>query len=166
MRLGETDEPLRASVLALDPGLSAALRAAGRESRADVAPVAVLALRPSRSTRGEPVPSLIRRHRTMLQWSMKPRAYVYILASRRNGTLYVGSTTDLARRIFEYKQKSVPGFTSRYDVVLLVWYEAYDRFLDARHREYAIKRWKRAWKLELIESVNPTWRDLYWDLNQ
>ena len=97
---------------------------------------------------------------------MKPRADVYILASRRNGTLYVGSTTDLARRIFEHKQKTLSGFTSRYDVVLLVWYEGYDSILDARHREYAIKRWKRAWKLELIESMNPTWRDLYWDLNQ
>jgi putative endonuclease len=96
---------------------------------------------------------------------MEPRAYVYILASRRNGTLYVGSTTDLARRVFEHKQKVVSGFTSRYDVVRLVWYESYDRVLDARHREYAIKRWKRAWKLALVESMNPTWRDLYWELN-
>src|SRR5215217_2224255 len=75
---------------------------------------------------------------------MQPRAYVYILASGRNGTLYVGSTTDLPRRIFEHKEKLTAGFTSRYGVVLLVWYESYDRVLDARHREYAIKRWKRS----------------------
>ncbi len=96
---------------------------------------------------------------------MITRAYVYILASDRNGTLYVGSTTDLARRIDEHKRKVIPGFTTRYDVVRLVWYESYERILDARHREYAIKRWKRAWKLELIESMNPAWRDLYFDLN-
>ena len=95
---------------------------------------------------------------------MEPRAYVYVLASRRNGTLYVGSTTDLARRVFEHKQKVLSGFTSRYDVVRLVWYESYDRILDARHREYAIKRWKRAWKLARVESMNPTWRDLDWEL--
>ena len=87
---------------------------------------------------------------------MEPRAYVYILASRRNGTLYVGSTTDLARRVFEHKQKVVPGFTIRYDVVRLVLHESYDRVLDARHREYAIKRWKRTWKLALVEAMNPT----------
>ena len=96
---------------------------------------------------------------------MQPCAYVYILASRRNGTLYVGSTTDLARRIFEHKQKVIAGFTSRYDVILLVWYEGYDRVVDARRREYDIKRWRRAWKLQLVESMNPEWRDLYWDLN-
>jgi putative endonuclease len=80
---------------------------------------------------------------------MEPRAYVYILASKRNGTLYVGSTTDLSRRVWEHKQGLTPGFTTDYGVSLLVWYEAYDRILDARHREYAIKRWRRAWKLEL-----------------
>ena len=71
----------------------------------------------------------------------------------------------MARRIDEHKRKIIPGFTTRYDVVRLVWYEGYDRVLDARHREYAIKRWKRAWKLVLIESMNPTWRDLYFELN-
>jgi putative endonuclease len=96
---------------------------------------------------------------------MITRAYVYILASDRNGTLYVGSTTDLARRIDEHKRKVMPGFTTRYDVVRLVWYESYERILDARHREYAIKRWKRAWKLKPIESMNPAWRDLYFGLN-
>jgi putative endonuclease len=97
---------------------------------------------------------------------MNPSAYAYILASARNGTLYVGSTTDLSRRIWEHKQKLVAGFTSRYGVTMLVWYEAYDRIIDARHREYAIKGWHRAWKLALIERMNPEWRDLYWDLNR
>jgi putative endonuclease len=95
----------------------------------------------------------------------EPRAYVYILASRRNGTLYVGSTTDLSRRIWEHKQGLLPGFTRDYGVTMLVWYEGYDRLIDARHREYRIKKWSRAWKLRLIEEVNPAWRDLYFDLN-
>ena len=97
---------------------------------------------------------------------MPPRAYVYILASQRNGTLYVGSTTDLSRRVWEHKQQLTPGFTSDYGVNLLVWYEVYDRIIDARHREYTIKRWRRAWKLELIEATNPEWRDLSPDLNK
>ena len=97
---------------------------------------------------------------------MLPRAYVYILASRRNGTLYVGSTTDLSRRVWEHKNKLIPGFTSDYDVTMLVWYETYDRIIDARHREYAIKKWRRAWKIALIEEFNPGWRDLYEDLNK
>lgn len=70
---------------------------------------------------------------------MYPRAWVYILASRRNGTLYVGSTADLSKRIWEHKQALLPGFTRDYGVTMLVWYEAYDRLIDARHREYAIK---------------------------
>lgn len=93
------------------------------------------------------------------------RAYVYILASRRNGTLYVGSTADLSRRIWEHKQGLLPGFTRDYGVTMLVWYEGYERLIDARHREYAIKRWRRAWKFRLIEELNPDWRDLYFDLN-
>ena len=93
-------------------------------------------------------------------------AYVYILASRRNGTLYTGSTTDLSRRVWEHKEKLTPGFTSDYDVTTLVWYERYDRLIDARHREYKIKKWRREWKLRLIEAMNPEWRDLYEDLNK
>ena len=92
-------------------------------------------------------------------------AYVYILASKRNGTLYTGSTTDLSRRVWEHKNKLTPGFTSDYAVTMLVWYERYDRLIDARHREYKIKRWRRAWKLQLIEAVNPDWRALYFDFN-
>jgi putative endonuclease len=97
---------------------------------------------------------------------MHPRAWVYILASRRNGTLYVGSTTDLSRRVWEHKNHLTPGFTSDYGVHTLVWYEACDRILDARHREYAIKKWRRDWKLRLIEQKNPEWRDLYFELNR
>jgi putative endonuclease len=98
-------------------------------------------------------------------WHVTSIAYVYILASARNGTLYVGFTTDLSRRIWEHKQRLTPGFASRYGVDLLVWYEAHDRIDEARSREYAIKRWRRAWKLALIERTNPEWRDLYWELN-
>ena len=92
-------------------------------------------------------------------------AWVYILANRRRGTLYVGSTDNLGRRIWEHKQKLIPGFTTRYGVDRLVYYEAYDLLMDARHRERSMKRWRRAWKIELIESFNPEWRDLYFDLN-
>ena len=96
---------------------------------------------------------------------MQPRAYVYMLSSRRNGTLYVGSTTDLSRRVWEHKSKLTPGFTSDYGVHTLVWYEAYERIIEARYREYALKKWRRAWKLKLIEDMNPDWRDLYDEIN-
>ncbi len=95
---------------------------------------------------------------------MDLRAWVYILASGRNGTLYVGSTADLSRRVLEHRQGLVPGFTTRYGVTRLVWYEGYERLIEARHREYSIKPWRRAWKLALIEALNPDWRDLYNDL--
>ena len=88
-------------------------------------------------------------------------AHFYILASQRNGTLYCGSTTDLSRRIFEHKSFVRPGFTSRYGVVHIVYYEAYDRLIDARFREYKVKKWRRAWKIALIEAMNPHWDDLY-----
>ncbi len=88
-------------------------------------------------------------------------AFVYILASKRNGTLYIGSAVDLNRRIYEHRERSLPGFSSRYGVVLLVYYEAFGSSLDARAAEYAMKKWRRAWKLKLIESFNPDWIDLY-----
>jgi putative endonuclease len=91
--------------------------------------------------------------------------YVYILASKRNGTLYVGVTNDLARRISEHKAKLVPGFTRQYGITLLVYFETYDSILEARAREHAMKRWRRAWKIELIEKLNPEWRDLSGQLN-
>ncbi|WP_371259733.1 GIY-YIG nuclease family protein [Chelatococcus sp. CO-6] len=83
---------------------------------------------------------------------------VYILASGRNGTLYVGVTNNLARRIFEHKQKVVPGFTRRYGVDRLVWYEHYRSIGEARQRETSLKRWRRAWKLSLVEAMNPALR--------
>lgn len=91
--------------------------------------------------------------------------WVYILASQRNGTLYIGVTNDLSRRVYEHKSMLVKGFTSRYHVHMLVWYEAYTDVREAIAREKMLKKWNRAWKLELIESFNPTWRGLYQDLN-
>ena len=86
--------------------------------------------------------------------------FVYILASKRNGTLYVGVTNDLARRMSEHKAKLVPGFTRQYGVDKLVYFEEYGSILEARARERTLKRWLRIWKLELIEKMNPEWRDL------
>jgi putative endonuclease len=89
------------------------------------------------------------------------RFFVYILASKRNGTLYVGVTNDLARRVWEHKQGLVSGFTKDYAVHILVHAEAHDTVEAAIVREKRLKRWHRKWKLELIETANPTWRDLY-----
>ena len=89
------------------------------------------------------------------------RPYVYIMASRRNGTLYLGVTNDLARRVCQHKTKALPGFTAQYDVSQLVWYECYDDPVNAIAREKELKKWRRAWKLELIEKMNPQWIDLY-----
>ncbi|GJE15726.1 GIY-YIG nuclease family protein [Methylobacterium marchantiae] len=96
---------------------------------------------------------------------MGPAGFVYILASQRNGTLYTGSTTELGRRVWEHKTRLKSGFTSDYAVTNLVWYETYPHVSLARQREYALKRWRRAWKIALIEAMNPDWRDLYDDLN-
>jgi len=87
--------------------------------------------------------------------------YVYILASRHNGTLYCGSTEFLANRIAEHKDEARPGFTARYGVKTLVWFEIHDTREDAFRRERQIKEWKRAWKLALIEKHNRDWRDLF-----
>ena len=86
--------------------------------------------------------------------------FVYILANQKNGTLYVGVTNNLARRIAEHKAKLVPGFTRKYGVDRLVYLEAFESILEARAREHALKRWRRAWKIALIEELNPDWRDL------
>jgi len=86
--------------------------------------------------------------------------FVYILASRRNGTLYIGMTDNLARRYWEHQNGVVPGFTRRYGVKILVWYEVHDSRETAFQRERQLKKWNRAWKLKLIEQLNPTWRDL------
>ena len=87
--------------------------------------------------------------------------YVYILASSRNGTLYVGLTNDLARRVYEHKQGLADGFTKRHGVKTLVYVEAHQNIDDTRTRENRLKRWRRGWKLALIERDNPDWRDLY-----
>jgi putative endonuclease len=92
---------------------------------------------------------------------MERRFWVYMLASQRNGTLYVGVTNDLARRISEHRSKLIAGFTRDYGVTMLVWYEEYPTIIDARAREHSLKRWQRAWKIRLIEDFNPFWNDLY-----
>ncbi|WP_428071951.1 GIY-YIG nuclease family protein [Candidatus Avelusimicrobium alvi] len=89
---------------------------------------------------------------------------VYILASRRNGTLYVGVTNNLIRRVWEHKQNLTDGFTKKYTVHTLVYYELYSDILHAIAREKEIKKWKRRWKLQLIEKNNPDWKDLYFTL--
>jgi putative endonuclease len=86
---------------------------------------------------------------------------VYILASARNGTLYIGVTSDLVKRIWEHKNNLVEGFTKSYSVHQLVWYELYESMEAAIEREKRLKEWKRKWKLELIEGSNPDWQDLY-----
>jgi putative endonuclease len=90
--------------------------------------------------------------------------YVYILASQRNGTLYVGVTNDLIRRVQEHREGLVPGFTKRYGVKLLVYFEAHQEITEAILREKRIKRWQRNWKLQLIEGQNPQWLDLWPEL--
>ena len=86
--------------------------------------------------------------------------YVYILASRRNGTLYIGVTNDLSSREYEHREGTAEGFTKRYGVKLLVYFETFSDVRDAIAREKALKKWRRDWKLELIESSNPQWQDL------
>ncbi len=83
------------------------------------------------------------------------------MASRRNGTLYIGSTSNLIKRIWEHKSNVIPGFTAKYNVHQLVYYEMYQNILEAGQREKQLKNWCRKWKLNLIEKDNPTWRDLY-----
>ncbi len=88
-------------------------------------------------------------------------AYVYILASRKNGTLYIGVTRDLIRRIYEHKSGTVEGFTKKYKVDQLVWFDNSESIIAAIQREKQLKNWKRAWKIQLIEQTNPHWHDLY-----
>jgi putative endonuclease len=92
---------------------------------------------------------------------MTKRPAVYILTSHRKGTLYVGVTSDLVKRIWEHKNDSAEGFTKRYGVHTLVWYEQHETMESAIDREKAIKEWKREWKVEMIERSNPEWKDLY-----
>jgi len=92
--------------------------------------------------------------------------FVYIMASKRNGTFYTGLTEDLARRAYEHRNGLIPGFTRQYGVNRLVWYEQHEDLGEARAREHTIKRWKRPFKLNVIEAMNPEWNDLYETLNQ
>ena len=92
---------------------------------------------------------------------MSKQPAVYILASKRNGTLYIGVTSNLIKRIWEHKNNIVQGFTKQYNVHDLVWYEMHENMESAIAREKTLKEWKRIWKLELIESSNPDWNDLY-----
>lgn len=95
---------------------------------------------------------------------MDKRPCVYLLASKRNGTRYVGVTSDLIRRVREHREHLVDGFTKRYQVGTLVWLELHETMESALTREKQIKKWNHAWKIRMIESTNPTWRDLYFDL--
>ena len=92
---------------------------------------------------------------------MNKQPAVYLLASKRNGTLYTGVTSDLIKRIWEHRNNAVDGFTKKYSVHDLVWYEVHETMESAIQREKAIKEWKRLWKIELIENMNPAWEDLY-----
>ena len=89
---------------------------------------------------------------------------VYLLASRRNGTLYSGVTSNLVQRVWQHRNHLVDGFTKKYGVHTLVWFEVHETMPSAIEREKSIKEWRRTWKIELIESVNPQWRDLYEDI--
>jgi len=90
--------------------------------------------------------------------------YVYILCNERNGTLYTGVTSNLLKRVYEHKNNLVDGFTKKYGVHLLAWYEVHESADSAIIREKQIKKWNRKWKLTLIESKNPDWKDLYCDM--
>jgi putative endonuclease len=127
-----------------------------------------------------PADSSMRRHPragggpwTLLFWnlSMVPgtermdrQPCVYLLASGRNGTLYCGVTSDLVQRVWEHREHLASGFTDRYEVTRLVWYEQHATMESAIAREKRIKRWNRAWKLRLIDAMNPSWRDLWPDI--
>ncbi len=92
---------------------------------------------------------------------MTQPGYVYIMASRRNGTLYIGVTNDLVARVFGHREGVIRGFTKRYGCKVLVWFEQHDDLQDARQREVQMKEWRRAWKIEMIMKMNPAWDDLY-----
>jgi len=104
------------------------------------------------------------RNGPLAETSNRPTAmayHVYLLASRKEGVLYIGVTGDLVRRVHEHREKAVPGFTSCYNVEKLVWFETYDDPVAAITREKELKKWRRAWKIALIEKDNPDWHDLY-----
>jgi putative endonuclease len=106
----------------------------------------------------ENVPQEKTKHTTQMQY------FTYILASKRNGTFYTGVTNDLIRRVFEHKEGVVAGFTKKYEVKMLVYYEIYEDVRDAIVREKLIKKWRREIKMAVIERMNPDWKDLYFEL--
>jgi len=91
-------------------------------------------------------------------------SYVYLLASKPYGTLYLGVTSDLIQRVWQHREKFVKGFTTRYSVSLLVWYEIHGDIMEAIKREKQLKEWKREWKIDLVQEKNPHWRDLFDDI--
>jgi len=95
---------------------------------------------------------------------MTKQPCVYLMANRRNGTLYVGVTSDLVKRVWEHKNNVVEGFTKRYGIHVLVWYEVHETMESAIRQEKAIKAWMRQWKVSLIENENPDWKDRYAEL--
>lgn len=92
---------------------------------------------------------------------MNKPGYLYLMASRRNGTTYLGVTSDLLKRVWQHRNEVIDSFSKKYGCTLLVWYEAFDDIQQARQRELQMKKWKRAWKAELIERDNPQWLDLF-----
>ena len=95
---------------------------------------------------------------------MEKQFFIYILASKPNGTLYIGVTSDLVKRLWQHKEKLVLGFTKQYNVDKLVYFEECGDAISAFERERALKVWKQAWKIRLIKKTNPTWKDLYYDI--
>lgn len=92
------------------------------------------------------------------------QGWVYILTNKRNGTLYIGVTSNLSQRIIQHREGQVGGFAKKYGLKMPVWYQHFDDLQDARRREVQMKEWQRAWKIELIEAANPDWHDLYFEL--
>ncbi|AMG73328.1 MULTISPECIES: GIY-YIG nuclease family protein [Sphingopyxis] len=96
---------------------------------------------------------------------MVPPGYVYIMASRKNGTIYIGVTSDLPKRVWQHREGMIEGFTKRYGCKLLVWFDCFESIHDARQLEVRMKKWNRAWKINRIEEHNPEWNDLSETLN-
>jgi len=92
------------------------------------------------------------------------QGWAYIVTNKRNGTLYIGASSNLSQRIWQHREGIIEGFTKKYGLKMLVWYQHFDDLQDARRREVQMKEWQRAWKIELIEAANPDWRDLYFEL--
>lgn len=97
----------------------------------------------------------------VVKWYNMNQYWVYILASKKNDTLYIGVTNDLLRRVYEHRENRIDGFTKKYNLFLLVYIEEFQNIKDAIYREKCIKKWNRSWKLKLIEEQNPSWKDLY-----